>query len=62
MIAHASLLQVWAYEHISVIRPMGLHKVREDPSNMALSCWTSPLGGYMPPQFVEARRRDINDL
>lgn len=62
MISHVGILQVWANEHILVIRPMELQRVREDPSDMAQLCWTGPLGGYRPPQFVKERRRDINGI
>ena len=29
-IAHVGLLQVWAYEHMAVVRPIALQSVRED--------------------------------
>lgn len=38
MITHVDLLQVWAYEHISVIRPVGLQRVRDEPIDVALVC------------------------
>lgn len=62
MIAHASLIQVWAYEYISIIRPVGLQRMRDGPKDMLLVCWIDPLGGYRPHQFMEVRRREIGGL
>lgn len=38
IIMYVGLLQVWAYEHIDVIRLMGLQHVREDPTDVAMVC------------------------
>lgn len=37
IIAHASLVQVWAYEKIVVIRLMGLQRDREDPTYIVMT-------------------------
>ena len=62
IIAHVGLLQVWIYEHIIVVRLVGLQRMQNDMIDACLVCWKSLLGGYRPPQIVEVRSRQIDDL
>lgn len=62
MISHASLLQVWVYEHIVMVRSLVLERIQINMIYAILVCWISHLGGYRSPQMVETRRRQVDNL
>lgn len=62
IVAHAGLLQVWAYEKIVVVRLVGLQRGQEDPRDITVKCWVSRAYGYRYPDSLEIRRREIDGL
>lgn len=62
IVAHACLLQIWAYMKIMVVRSVGLHRGRDDLGEIALTCWFSKARGYRYPHTLKARRREMDRL